>query len=279
MAYIYDLSDTWNAGGTTFYGIKMNVTNTASAAGSRLLSVQVGSVEQAWIGPTGSAYFAGNVACGNITVRGDATEGGQISLNNKANTTVSYSFDIDASDNGRLFTIVNNTSLLIGQLAGTGGVVSFHTAGSERMRIDANGNVGIGITSPTQKAHVQGNVLIIPTAGWSSGQVANLYLGDANNGFSATNGGYVSANSFNGYTFIVNNTEAMRINESRNVGIGTTSPSCLLDVNANKMRLRTSFTPASASAAGNAGDICWDSSYIYICTATNTWKRAALSTW
>ena len=38
-------------------------------------------------------------------------------------------------------------------------------------------------------------------------------------------------------------------------------------------------TPASATAAGTAGEIAWDASYIYVCTATNTWKRAALSTW
>lgn len=38
-------------------------------------------------------------------------------------------------------------------------------------------------------------------------------------------------------------------------------------------------TPASAGAAGTAGTITWDSSYIYICTATNTWKRVAISTW
>tara|TARA_B100000676_G_scaffold249652_1_gene253821 strand:+ start:8549 stop:9916 length:1368 start_codon:yes stop_codon:yes gene_type:complete len=40
-----------------------------------------------------------------------------------------------------------------------------------------------------------------------------------------------------------------------------------------------SSTPASASAAGVAGTITWDSSYIYICVAENTWKRAAISTW
>ena len=39
------------------------------------------------------------------------------------------------------------------------------------------------------------------------------------------------------------------------------------------------FTPASSSAAGTAGTIEWDSSYIYVCTAMNQWKRAALSTW
>lgn len=38
-------------------------------------------------------------------------------------------------------------------------------------------------------------------------------------------------------------------------------------------------TPASASAAGTAGTIAWDASYIYVCTATNTWKRVAIATW
>ena len=37
--------------------------------------------------------------------------------------------------------------------------------------------------------------------------------------------------------------------------------------------------PASASATGTAGQIAYDSSYIYICVATNTWMRAALATW
>ena len=37
--------------------------------------------------------------------------------------------------------------------------------------------------------------------------------------------------------------------------------------------------PASASATGRAGQIAHDADYIYICTAADTWKRAALSTW
>lgn len=41
----------------------------------------------------------------------------------------------------------------------------------------------------------------------------------------------------------------------------------------------TTETPASATAAGNPNDIVWDSNYLYICTATNTWKRIALSSW
>jgi len=30
------------------------------------------------------------------------------------------------------------------------------------------------------------------------------------------------------------------------------------------------------NATGNAGQICWDANYIYVCVATNTWKRAAV---
>lgn len=40
-----------------------------------------------------------------------------------------------------------------------------------------------------------------------------------------------------------------------------------------------SQTPASASATGTQGQIAWDADYIYVCTATNTWKRVAIATW
>jgi len=38
-------------------------------------------------------------------------------------------------------------------------------------------------------------------------------------------------------------------------------------------------TPASAAAAGVEGTMVWDADYIYVCTATNTWKRVAIATW
>lgn len=46
MSNIYDMIDTWNAGGTTFTAIKMNVTDTASAAGSLLMDLQVGGTSK-----------------------------------------------------------------------------------------------------------------------------------------------------------------------------------------------------------------------------------------
>lgn len=45
------------------------------------------------------------------------------------------------------------------------------------------------------------------------------------------------------------------------------------------IRITTSFTPASATAAGIAGTICWDANYVYLCLASGNWRRAAHSTW
>ena len=37
--------------------------------------------------------------------------------------------------------------------------------------------------------------------------------------------------------------------------------------------------PATASSTGRKGDTAFDTSYFYVCVATNTWKRVLLSTW
>lgn len=47
----------------------------------------------------------------------------------------------------------------------------------------------------------------------------------------------------------------------------------------NTINVPNTRTPASAGAPGTAGDICWDASYIYVCVATDTWKRAGIATW
>lgn len=38
-------------------------------------------------------------------------------------------------------------------------------------------------------------------------------------------------------------------------------------------------TPSSSTATGTAGTLQWDSDYIYVCVATNTWKRVQITTW
>ena len=91
-------------------------------------------------------------------------------------------------------------------------------------------------------------------------------------------GGY-----FNFYTTPVGSTtEAMRawIGAAGNFGIGVfaAEPSTLLTINGDMFRLMTAKTPATSGATGNAGEFCWDTTYLYCCTATNTWKRVAWST-
>lgn len=51
-------------------------------------------------------------------------------------------------------------------------------------------------------------------------------------------------------------------------------------VQADAFRLNALNTaPASAADTGTTGEIRIDSDFIYVCTATNTWKRTAIATW
>lgn len=38
-------------------------------------------------------------------------------------------------------------------------------------------------------------------------------------------------------------------------------------------------TPATSSSEGELGEIRFDSNYIYVCVASKTWKRVAISSW
>jgi hypothetical protein len=73
--------------------------------------------------------------------------------------------------------------------------------------------------------------------------------------------------------------EKMRLQNDGKLGIGTNAATALLDVNSDIIRLRTAKTPANATDTGNAGDICWDSGFLYVCVATNSWKKVAIAAW
>jgi len=336
-------------------------------AGKAVIQDASGNVGIGTASPASKLDVNGTTTTGNITVRGDGVEGGQITFNNLGNTASPLILDVDGFGRGRLFTTANNADLILGQLIGTGGVVTFSTSGvermrvdtsgnlgigtsaptdlldvnattastgyndfvafrqvngagthsrilfgqnstnsmfievanqantkgnlllqpfggnvgvgtgspafnlditgtgrftgltqfdndvtlnkatlnylyfndalafarngvGERMRIDTSGNVGIGTNSPSSRLTVQGDELIIPAAGWTSGQAARLYLGDTANGIQNVNGSYQTYFAFNGHSWNVNGSEAMRIDGSRNVGIGTSTPGYRLDV-------------------------------------------------
>ena len=72
---------------------------------------------------------------------------------------------------------------------------------------------------------------------------------------------------------------AGRVGLAPGTGSGMPTLTTALDVFGDAVRVRTSRTPASATAACNAGEIVWDAGFVYVCVATDTWKRAALTTW
>jgi hypothetical protein len=127
-----------------------------------------------------------------------------------------------------------------------------------------NRRVGINNATPAAALEVAGDI----------GILSKLYA--ANTGINTHNIDLNHNSSFQRFT--IDSTAILNLTAST-AGILTTSATAALDVNSNIIRLRTAKTPANAGAAGNAGDICWDADYIYVCVATNTWVRVETQTW
>ncbi len=72
---------------------------------------------------------------------------------------------------------------------------------------------------------------------------------------------------------------------ARTIGAGSNtvtlgSPSnTLTRLTGHTLQLTQSRTPASSTDAGAAGSICWDADYLYVCVATDTWRRIAHTSW
>ena len=157
MAYIYDLTDTWNAGATTFNAIRMNVTDTASSVSSKLVTLQVSGTEHFSVTKAGVGYFSGKVGIGTsspgskLQIAGTGGEG-FVTVSDNTQATVRLSMSGGAQSD---FTMTDLVTIL---RTNAGQPLLFGTSATERMRIDASGNVGIGTSSPSARLDVAGNI-------------------------------------------------------------------------------------------------------------------------
>ncbi len=125
----------------------------------------------------------------------------------------------------------------------TNNSLQFQTNNAERMRIDSSGNVGIGNSSPSYPLEV--------------GDALGIY-DDNTSAVLAANTGHdleLRARSSQNVRLVSGGTEAMRIDSSGNVGIGTSSPSYPLTVQATNPRLQLL---ASGTNTGTSGILFGD---------------------
>jgi hypothetical protein len=160
----------------------------------------------------GSAYVSGNVGAGTSSpqrqIHSVDSNGQVLRLQRDGAFTGSWDVLVGSQSTGD-FTIYDNENsqraITVQKLTGF--------SGTSAMYIDSSGNVGIGTSSPTS------------------------YTGYSTIGLNSTNGGILEfkkgdtqmariANAGGAFLqFVTNNAEAMRIDSSGNVGIGTDSPS------------------------------------------------------
>ena len=104
-------------------------------------------------------------------------------------------------------------------------------------------------------------------ASWTVSGPNDGYLYTANSSLA------IGSNTANVYLFAGGTLEADRKAIIAANGLNVTSNLTLTAV------LKAPQTTKASNATGAAGEICWDANYIYVCTATNTWKRATLNTY
>jgi hypothetical protein len=224
------------AAGTAGLTYICNVSSTGSLAGNLVFGRRTGSATYA---ETMRINTAGNVGIGTITPDANLTVNGAASF---------------AAGTALLPSIARSGDLNTGFWFPAADTIAASTAGSERLRIDSSGNVGIGTSAPTV-ASGSGVTIFAST-------VARLTLKNTTTGDGVNDGGglfnsgldlYLENREAGNLVFFNNGSERLRITSAGNVGIGESAPDYKLDVNGT-----FGFTPGASVTPADNGDVVFE---------------------
>jgi hypothetical protein len=176
---------------------------------------------------------------------------------NDSDAAAQISFQV-ASNNGYLRVhgsptdVASEHQIDLGSTA-SGSFLTFSPSGSEKVRIDSSGNVGIGKTDPSAPLHINGGstnqVIKIQS---NSAPYIRFKEGGTDVGFiQFGTDTYISNQKDGTLNFRTNNTDKMTILSNGRVGIGITNPAGLLHVYGG----RSYFAPAGDSDSGTSSHV------------------------
>jgi hypothetical protein len=212
------IDSTGNVGiGTSSPSEKLTVSGNTSLSGNLTFTGTGNRI----LGDFSNATLASRVSFQTSTTNGNtsinAIPNGTAST---SNYTIWNSSDVTNAAFGQL-TILGGTDVrLASGVTGTGTALplTIHTGGSERLRIDTSGNVGIGTTAPNATLHLGAGGASLRIGITASNQYGDLYR-DGPSGNIILNAAQAG---FGSLVFQTTSTERMRIDSSGNVGIGFT---------------------------------------------------------
>lgn len=155
------------------------------------------------------------------------------------------------------------------------------TVGASDINLLANAGTNAGVILTKAGTQNVSNKTILSSTGDFTTLECDSFTAGTSNTFSVTSLGKVDANNYIAATeFRIGSNEI--VDSSRNasfVDLTTTGTSVLPNVRITIGIDDKNSQPGQPGSTGTAGDLHFSSNYIYVCVATNTWKRVAISTW